>query len=308
MDDMIRSTRGYNGREDFVAEAIRDRVAEERTRPFEAGQPALSVESSAPVLTERTAVLALWGGTAVATAPAIRLKEPLLGLHNRDYPTLWATDLLATIVAARGEALSWIHFVARAASAAWTMSEALRETDEGRSEGAVKASVGFPGNLLKRSASEARFTEHMLGRLRQGTAFGPIFAMGLVGISEGPVADRVAPTKAALALLKALREAGLNPRPPHSPRAWLAFRDHVRAVLPSDLSQWLDVLRAIGARPTSAEIVVAFQDRWPRNAAQTNLNGYVSRGREWGLIEPRLVDGRYQLTPLGMREIAEASQ
>ena len=39
--------------------------------------------------------------------------------------------------------------------------------------------------------------------------------------------------------------------------------------------------------------------------AETNCTGYVSRSREWGLVEPELVDGRYRLTQLGSTVAAE---
>jgi hypothetical protein len=304
MDEVIRDTRAYNGREDFIAEAISDRIAEERTRPLTSVRVPVVMEGPKPE-SGGGLVLALWENTSVVTAPLLRLNAPLVGLHNRDFPTLWAVDLLAGMVAARGEPLSWIHYLARTASAAWAASDSLAELDDARSEQTLKASVGFPKNPLKRSASEARFTEHMLGTLRQGKASGPVFALGLVGLAEGPIADRVAPTKPGLALLRELRAAGLSPRPPHPPRAWLAFRGHLQSVLPADLGQWFDVLRVIAAAPTTDEVAVQFQDRWVGSAVQSNINSYVSRGREWGLVEPKLTDGRYRLTPLGLREMEE---
>jgi hypothetical protein len=307
MDEVIRSTRAYNGREDFVAEAISDRIADERARPNTISPPSLEI-GERPNEVDRGLVLALWESASVVTAPGFRIKEPMLGLHNRDYPTLWAADLLANIVAARGEALSWIHFVARAASAAWTASEALAALDDDRTEGTLKATVAFPKNPLKRNASEARFTEHMLGSLRQGRASGPLFALGLAGIAEGAAPDRIAPTKAGLALLRALRAAGLGPRPPHPPRAWFTFRDHLKSALPADLRQWTIVLEALAEGPSPEEAAVRFQGTWQGSTAQTNINGYVSRGREWGLVEPKLAEGRYKLTPLGIRTVEEATK
>jgi hypothetical protein len=35
------------------------------------------------------------------------------------------------------------------------------------------------------------------------------------------------------------------------------------------------------------------------------VQGYVARGREWGLIEPKQVDGRYWLTDFGRQQLEE---
>jgi hypothetical protein len=42
---------------------------------------------------------------------------------------------------------------------------------------------------------------------------------------------------------------------------------------------------------------------WSKSVASTNAQGYVARGREWGLIESRQVQGRYALTPFGEEQL-----
>lgn len=55
---------------------------------------------------------------------------------------------------------------------------------------------------------------------------------------------------------------------------------------------WAKILRELGTGPTRAELV----SRFPGSKDETNCMGFVSRSREWGLLEPRLVNGRYLLT------------
>jgi hypothetical protein len=44
----------------------------------------------------------------------------------------------------------------------------------------------------------------------------------------------------------------------------------------------------------------AFPD-WSPNRVEAVVQGYVARSREWGLLEMKLVSGKYQLTPTGRR-------
>jgi hypothetical protein len=303
MDELIRLSRAYNGRDDFLLEAVRDRIADERE-----GRPRVSkpeVLTGSPV--SGGPALALWADATVLTAPIFKLDGPLGGLHNRDYPTLWAADLLASMVAARGEPVGWIHFITRVCSAAWEVSEQLGQLDEDRGE-LIKASIGFPRNRMNRAASEERFADHMVGALRDGKASGPIFSLGLAGAADGPAPDRIAPTRVGIRLLTALRDAGINARPPHPSTAWALFRDHLSKVLKADLEDWITVVRAVADAPTPEVLIQRFRDRWTGSSGQTNVNGYISRAREWGLVEPKLVEGHYWLTGLGRAEVEEVGR
>jgi len=46
--------------------------------------------------------------------------------------------------------------------------------------------------------------------------------------------------------------------------------------------------------------------RVAHTTAETNCMGFVSRSREWGLVLPRLLDGRYLLTTLGVALVEQA--
>jgi hypothetical protein len=126
--------------------------------------------------------------------------------------------------------------------------------------------------------------------------------MGLAGLVDS---DMVAPTKLGLAVLQAVAAAGITPRPPHPSGAWIAFRTHIARVLPADLRMLILVLRAIAERPSPEDLVAQFVAEWGGSMAQTNVSGYVSRAREWGLIQPSLVDGRYTLTEHGRGELSQ---
>ncbi len=302
MDDVIRATRAYDGRDDFLLEALRDRIKEETLGRAPAPAKPRVVDADGQAQSEEWQ-LGLWESRAARTAPALKSKGILNGLHNRDFPTLWAADLLASWTVTRGEPVSWMAYVGRLSSSAWQYADELVAGDEERSASAMKAAIGFPRtkNPGRRSASEQRFIEHMVGNLRQGNAHGPIFALGLAGLVDPAT---IAPTKAGLKLLRSLAQAGIGPSPPHPIRAWIEFRDHIARHLPEDLELLWRMLRAISECPSPERLVGSFADEWQGAIAQTNVSGYVSRAREWGLVAPRLVENQYRLTELGQAELA----
>ena len=72
MDDVIRGTRAYSGREDFVAEAVSDRLGDERARTAAVAQSLTLVEEGESGELRSGLVLALWQQTSVVTAPQVR--------------------------------------------------------------------------------------------------------------------------------------------------------------------------------------------------------------------------------------------
>src|SRR5436309_86704 len=120
MDQTILSSAGaYSGRDDFIGEAIRDRIAEERARAAGGGPAPMvlleTVRADPGVGALGFAVLP----RGIATLPKAEVSEGLYGLHNRDYPTLWAAASLASMVAASGAPISWAEYRRRVAEAAW---------------------------------------------------------------------------------------------------------------------------------------------------------------------------------------------
>src|SRR5207248_1277326 len=136
-----------------------------------------------PASTDRVTDLVL---TAPATAPtfeAVEGQDKLYGLHNRDFPTLWALSVLAHM-GASGSPPTWSDFVTRALEQAWIVGAYLEQQDRQRSRGLVKSAIGFPTNPDKRESAESRFIEHMLGTIRDGRTRGPLFALGLAGVRQ----------------------------------------------------------------------------------------------------------------------------
>ncbi len=319
---ILKSGGAYNGRDDFIREAIADRIADERVRPAGGPAPVLLLRSSAKsderVLPNRGGTLDAERPIAIESITSFSGRVPVLpphsaggmlyGLHNRDYPTLWAAHSLISMATSRGGPIPWPEFLSNLLEAAWKIGAQLATADEERASDEMKAAIGFPTNAEKRQSSEARFIEHMVGMPdREGGPIGPLFAMKLAGAGPASTGYVVAPTDKGSELLNSLAAVGLVARPPHVDQAWRAFRGHLRATLPDDYGAWLGILRTLVEMPTRQGLLRRFAAEWPGAAASTNVAGYISRGREWGLVEPKLSEGRYALTELGRREVEEAT-
>lgn len=324
MDQTILGSNGaYDGRDDFIRESISDRLADERSRPDRAPISVIRLHSTSKNTDKRSAeklqavgasqVLepVRWSENRVATLPPHQVGGILYGLHNRDYPTLWVARSLLAMTAERGSAVPWLDFTAAILEAAWNVGAQLAKMDAERAADEQKASVGFLVNSEKRQSSEARFLEHMVGVPdRPSGPTGPLFAMKLAGIERAADTLVVAPTAEAITLWDRLVTAGFGSkdRPPHLPEAWRVFRDHLRSQLAEDYDAWMRVLAAIGEEPTREELIKKFAAEWAGAAAATNVSGYVSRGREWGLIALKLNDGQYVLSELGRSTVEGAGQ
>jgi hypothetical protein len=290
MDEAILASRGaYFDRNEFVIEAVWDRLAEE----------GLSVQARARMATESDG--SEWQVEAALkasppTAPRLVQEGHNFGLHNRDLPTFW---VLADLMVNSAEGLQWSKYFDLLRERAQSAGRWLRKQDAD-SQAVVKAAVGFPRDGVKARASEDRFLNTSVGAPRSGQ--GPAFLMGLIGVTGDPIEIR--PTQEAVILLRELAEMGLThqvPQPPEAARRWLR---HLQAVAPQEHASWLQVLRALEGRPTRADLVDLFP-QWPGTQADTNCMGYISRGREWGLVQPELAHGRYELTDLGRHVVEE---
>lgn len=311
MDQTILASGGaYTGRDDFIAEAIRDRIAEEHGREAGGGPaPIVVLEDLRSISELVTATSFESPPEGVPTLPRVEVTEGLYGLHNRDYPTLWAAASLASMVGATGRPVLWSAFRSRVIDAAWSLGGQLAKLDIERQRGMMKAGIGFPTNAEKKESAESRFAEHMVGVIRQdGSPRGPLFALGLAGLDPAEGAERergVAPTASTLDLLRALARAPFSARPPHTEKAWRAFGAHLRAQAPVEYRTWMDVLEPIEAGVAREQLAHGFRSRWPGNAAETNVYGYVSRAREWGLVEAQLAQGEYRITDRGVEALRE---
>jgi hypothetical protein len=312
---ILRSEGAYFDRAEFVNEALIDRLAEERRGsvepvalpPERKSAPLAAVLEPkvefAPDIAESVGLFGDWlSNGAVPTLPPAAGGEANFGLHNRDYPTIWACDLLGRMTAEAGAPVDWETFSEHLLRRSWAVGRRLA-ADDAESGRPVKAGVGFPTNAAKKEPAERRFLAHAFGLPTARGKPGPVFVFRWVGVERAEGEPRIALTDAGLALLRALAETG-DSGPPFGESAWRIFVDHLGEHAPGELKAWLSVLELLREQPNRTELVERCRAWWQGNEAATNAMSYVSRGREWGLVEAKLgPDNRYALTERGAAEL-----
>jgi hypothetical protein len=226
--------------------------------------------------------------------------EPLFGMHNRDYPSLWVAFRLAERTA-HGP-VPYDAFVDDVTEEAWEYAAALLELEEATGS---KLTALFPTNQAKPQSARDGFRTFAVGSVVAGAngirADGPAFAWRIFQVKRAQGGEIVLSlTEVGLELLKRLD--GLSLETPHAASMAETFLRHVRTHAPGDWWGFQTVLSAVAEQPTRVELVDSFQrgrPDWSPNVAATNAQGYVARAREWGLVEPKQVGGRYGLTELG---------
>lgn len=314
MDELLVSgLGGYESRAQLIRDAIESFVLE--LRYSEA--PAEPTARRSPATTAAAAQLpqALdWSQTALhpptemtvikdgeATVP----DEPLFGLHNRDYPSLWIAAELAAASASGPVHLD--AFMSRTIQRAWAFAEPYAAAGTP----GLKPAALFPANREKKQASEQAFRMFAFGTITRSKeaglrASGALFQWRVCQAVTDDKAIRVGLTDAGVALLRSL--AGISMELPHERRLGTAFIAHLRQHGRSDLAALISVLRVVETRPTRSELfarVHGLYPKWTKVQAATNAAGYVARGREWGLIEPRMRETRYTITAFGTEVLEE---
>jgi hypothetical protein len=226
--------------------------------------------------------------------------EPLFGMHNRDYPSLWAARRLAAYLE-EGQTITFEEFAERATEEAWTYAGELHALEL---ELGTKLTALFPTNVDKRTTASGAFRAFAIGSVSGDEtgmrADGPLFLWRIIGVEARDESVAVGLRREGRDLLASL--SGLTVAQPHPPELARAFLAHLREHAPPDYWGFDHVLQTVAERPTRAELVGAFQQArpdWRESVAATNAQGYVARAREWGLIAPKVVEGRYELTDFG---------
>lgn len=332
---LLQGLGGFETRAEFVREAVENTLLELTYEPAppepsaerrpaasgETGGPYSGTDGDAPVavltqaspepettdLSVATALAAPTRGAIISDGAAKSADEPLFGIHNRDYPSFWAAQQIADVTREVPVPLS--DCVDEVVRRAWAYAERLRSLEQ--LGDARKLTVMFPTNAAKRQSAEEGFRNFAVGgasdRGSNGVvAWGPLFSWRVCQVrrDDGGVLS-VALTEEGYDLLEKMD--GLSLRLPHPPEKAEWFFGHLREHAPEDWRVFEDLLEAVADEPDRMGLISYFEGarkEWTSTVASTNSQGYVGRAREWGLIEPKQVRGRYVLTGFG-REVLQ---
>lgn len=330
---IISGAGGYSTRAEFIVDAIQERILELTIEGVEdAGPPPVHTDDVSAAPGARTDMVTHQGPSdagvpatigmtelvpreaGFSIPPADDLSRPegkaLFGLHNRDYPSLWALRQLAEM--ANEESIPVVDYHARVLDGAWDFGERLLSLEE---QTGRKCTALFPTNRDKRKSAEGRFCMFAIGDFRINedntiTTSGPLYewrAVGLIGSVDQPRIGLTAPGWQLLAALD-----GLSVDEPHAPASVAAFLAHLKEHAPADTRGFVEILTAIGpAGATRQDVLDHAGTQWPdwsENEVSTNTAGYIARAREWGLVEPKQTKSQYHLTPLGVEHLMGGKQ
>jgi hypothetical protein len=233
--------------------------------------------------------------------------EPLLGLHNRDYVSVWAIDRLARYT--EEGPIPFDDYMRRVTRAAWFFGSQLQALEAVSAH--QKLAVLFPTNFMKQPSAERGFQAFAVGSLAKRAdarhelrAGGPLFAWKAIQITEESGLP-TGLTEAGWELLTDL--TGVSLRLPHSPELMLRFMAYLERHAPADRWGFDHVVTIVAEGPDRHGLIESFAEthpEWSAATASSTAQGYIARAREWGLVEPRLLEGRYWLTDVG-RQFAQ---
>lgn len=340
----------YGDRSAFVNDAIENllvrlaaREDDQRNRPRTAPNRFAPDEVAARVAV-RTPVA---GARTTSGIPVNPDAQPTFGLHNHDWPTLWAASELGRKplndddawshsgpgTAAGGLPVDLAKWAIRLGDYAWDLAVAASGTDiklaqsgfpsprtqpDERLGPATGGTPEFDRTTMKRQRKDAtnRFRTHFVGHAsKRGALEGPLLALHLVGIDPSdPKAVMLTPE--GIDLLTELDGLMPSPDDPARPEHRRAFLAHLARWAPADFAFLADLIRAIDSGTTqrsSLKDALRERHRDPEGAGDstlsTNVAGFIARGREWGLIDPKQGPGRvYLLTPDAVSAIETAER
>ena len=321
MDDYVTKSNAYAGRTEFVTDAVANLLAdlhassEEGVR-WHPAEPkvvaAVAVPSEIPTVADVPTSekptrerMSIEKAVELATVrpptdsvPTLDLdagahqvgSEPTWGMHNRDWPTIWAASMLGRLTA--DGPIEYNRFKEELVDAAWGIATVLKDQWD---------LSGFPSNESKAAQSEARFVEFFVG---SQLGRGPLFFFGMAlpkGSTEVVLADSGAE------LLAQLSGMTREESQPAASSQRLAFLRHLSRFSPADVGMLEEVALHVSAGDsTRVELIAAIQGKrpeWSGGTSSTNAAGYVGRAREWGIIEPKQVNHRYVINNDGVSDL-----
>jgi hypothetical protein len=329
MDEAITSgAGGFRSRSEFISEAVRNLLLEQRFADADAPEGVFGVSNpgasqtrgnvkvpvhtgpripviSAEALGEVTRLAAPISGYVMQASDAIVSSSRQLGIHNRDFPSLWAATRLAEWTL--GKPRPFAEFIREVTLEAWAYAEVAQEFVP---DGMRYATALFPTNPLKRQAAERRFQDFAIGVLSRDEsgallARGPLLGWSVCQVQDGGAEPLIGITEEGWRLLD--RVAGISLATPHNRGAAEAFMDHLQLFASEDWLGMMLALRGAAREMDRRELAELFRTELGGTpaVAGTNASGFVGRCREWGLLAPELYMGAYGLSDFG-REYFEA--
>ena len=317
IDSLISSrTSPFMSREDFIEQAIVQHFAsscgdsraesDEVTADTEIDtkfkpnrSPSAAITPTSDALRELTRLGNVPPLEPLVVGLATITDSALPGLHARDYPSLWAAHELASIC--KEGPVRWDVARKELVKRAWEFGEQIGNA---RANDGSHLNALFPTNRLKPQSAENAFRDFVIGKVSDQnghiTATGPLFTWKICQVALREGRPSVGFTVEGIRLLDAL--FGLQLEVPHQNEETRVFFAYLATHATGDWRALMEVLRLCHAMPTRAEVLAAFrraQPGWSDAQTSANVSGYVSRCREWGLIAPKQLKGRYQLTQLG---------
>lgn len=314
VDETVASgSGGFTSREEFVEEALNSYLLELRDVEYLPGEQTrekhMSIVPPEPfrrAVSERAHKISMRISMPSpgfsGDGDAMFLEEsPMLGLHNRDWPSFWALSRLAH--AASEGPVPFPSFLNTVTEEAWQLAAYLKEE---LGVNAKAATQMLPTNVLKKQAADAGFQNFAIGSLsnrplEQGLhkVAGPLPTWGAIAFFKDEREFKVSLTKRGWKLLEIVE--GLGAEQPHDHQVAEAFFGYLRSYAPSDWWGFKNVLNEVSKGPTRDALLAAIGTArdWSPSVASSAAQGYIARCREWGLIEPKLLGGTYQLTKFG---------
>lgn len=325
MDELIMSgSGGFESRGEFIREAVESQIVElaypaapeslltlgisSQAELSESGDSAASdfglaagpqVHAVAPTLSD-TSILSVQNGFQWTDSHVEPEGGPLFGLHNRDYPSLWALSRIAVLTTSGP--IDFETCLEEVTRSGWEFGEVLLRL--GDSLGS-RVDTLFPTNREKPQSVAGRFQQFAVGfvtkrggELHSG---GPLFKWGCCALRKAERGWQIALTPAGHDLLHGM--AGLTVAEPHADEFARRFVAHLQQYSPEDWEGFQTALAAIRDGAGRMDLVDAFataRPDWKENVVHTNASGYVARCREWGLVERKLANSQYVITRLGL--------
>lgn len=310
MDRLLAAnTAGYQTRNEFAKDALEAMILELTYGTVPEDPAHLEAQATAPRTTSTSEAPAIGFAATVLRAPekgavvepgAAQVRaEPMFGLHNRDYPSIWAAHFLAT--ATTNGPVPFERFLDDVTREAWRFAERLAALEQ---RSAAKLAALFPNKRDNPQAAEKLFRNFAVGgytrRDEALSTWGPLFVWRIADLQEAEEKLLIGLTDEGYRLLKELD--GLSLELPHPPELADRFFEHLRRLAPEDWWGFAQVLRSVAREPTREQMLADFRAErpmWKASKSAIYAAGYLARAREWGLVAPKQTKGRYTLTEFG---------